>query len=212
MEARLHLTPWEMSDALTHLRQQVEEERSALADLTPDLLLDERELRHGFIVQTIEEAEEDAERQRLDELCFGGRTCTLCGVAKLGDEFYLTGARGGRAALTSRCKACLKARLASHTSVYRARKRADGERDAPSRDVIFQRDKGICQLCHKPISDEPWDLDHRVPLSLGGVHTADNLQLAHRRCNMAKGGRNRVSADVARFYDRAAARGQLVLV
>lgn len=69
-----------------------------------------------------------------------------------------------------------------------------GERIPLSR--IYQRDRGVCQLCGKRISRRfaPPDprsatLDHIVPLSLGGRHASENVQLAHFGCNARKGNR-----------------------
>lgn len=65
-----------------------------------------------------------------------------------------------------------------------------------SRWDIFERDGWICQLCHEPIDAaldgrKPFGptLDHIIPVSRGGTHTQDNVQLAHRRCNSQKGNR-----------------------
>lgn len=64
---------------------------------------------------------------------------------------------------------------------------------------IHRRDAGICALCREwvdPALPYPHPLsatvDHRVPLSRGGTHEEENLQLAHARCNLLKG--NRVAA------------------
>lgn len=63
---------------------------------------------------------------------------------------------------------------------------------------LYDRDYGICQLCNclveprgdfKPYDPEQPSVDHIVPLSLGGTHSLDNLQLAHLRCNLSKGNR-----------------------
>ena len=61
---------------------------------------------------------------------------------------------------------------------------------------IYRRDKGVCQLCGKKISDRcQWpdlmcgSLDHIIPLSLGGTHEPKNVQLAHFMCNSRKGNR-----------------------
>ena len=58
---------------------------------------------------------------------------------------------------------------------------------------IFERDNWICALCGKPVDrSAAWPLpnspsiDHIVPLSRGGPHTPDNVQLAHLRCNLKK--------------------------
>lgn len=61
---------------------------------------------------------------------------------------------------------------------------------------VFARDKWRCQLCgcstpkslkgkNQPRSPE---LDHIVPLAMGGPHTYANVQCACRACNAAKGG------------------------
>ena len=62
--------------------------------------------------------------------------------------------------------------------------------------ALFNRDGGICQLCGRPTD---WSdikcghigrlyptLDHIIPLSKGGAHTWDNVQLAHMACNAGK--------------------------
>ncbi len=55
---------------------------------------------------------------------------------------------------------------------------------------IFYRDKGICQLCKELTDWNSWNLyptlDHILPLSKGGQHIKDNIQLAHRICNQLK--------------------------
>jgi hypothetical protein len=58
---------------------------------------------------------------------------------------------------------------------------------------IFIRDVGICQLCSYPVL---WylkyphplspSLDHIIPLSKGGTHIKDNVQLSHLVCNKQK--------------------------
>ena len=61
---------------------------------------------------------------------------------------------------------------------------------------IADRDGWTCGLCGEqvdrtlkwPHADSP-SLDHVQPLSKGGAHDPDNVQLAHLRCNVAKGAR-----------------------
>ena len=58
---------------------------------------------------------------------------------------------------------------------------------------IFDRDRWVCGIC---LCSVPKDvhvqhphaatLDHIIPLSKGGTHTHDNVQLAHRQCNTLK--------------------------
>lgn len=64
---------------------------------------------------------------------------------------------------------------------------------------IYQRDIWLCGLCSTPVDpDVAWpdpmsaSLDHILPLSKGGSHTYENVQLAHLTCNVSKG--NRVAA------------------
>lgn len=59
---------------------------------------------------------------------------------------------------------------------------------------LYMRDGGICQICGKaidfdrdPNADDYPSIDHIVPLSKGGLHRWDNVQLACRRCNYIKG-------------------------
>ena len=61
-------------------------------------------------------------------------------------------------------------------------------------DVVFERDGGICYICHEPTKerDGEWapdypTCDHVEPLSKGGAHTYDNIRLACWRCNTEKG-------------------------
>lgn len=59
---------------------------------------------------------------------------------------------------------------------------------------IAQRDGWRCGICHrrveaKAVYPDPGSasLDHILPLSRGGTHEPSNVQLAHLRCNVAKG-------------------------
>ena len=69
-------------------------------------------------------------------------------------------------------------------------------------DYLIERDKGVCALCGKPIALNDYyiteqgyfvagenypSIDHITPLSKGGTHQKENIQLAHRGCNAKKG-------------------------
>jgi 5-methylcytosine-specific restriction endonuclease McrA len=100
------------------------------------------------------------------------------------------------------CSAACK-RSASNRSrkVYgnKARKRAryHGVAYEPvNRLKLFERDRWRCQVCgvktpqrlmgtYEPNAPE---MDHRIPMAMGGPHTWANVQCACRRCNLAKGG------------------------
>lgn len=59
---------------------------------------------------------------------------------------------------------------------------------------IFERDQWICQICHKEVELDlkyphimSASIDHIIPIVCGGLHTRDNVQLAHLSCNINKG-------------------------
>lgn len=50
------------------------------------------------------------------------------------------------------------------------------------------RKSDLCALCGKPIlTMKDATIDHIIPLSKGGVHGIQNMQLAHYSCNNSKG-------------------------
>jgi 5-methylcytosine-specific restriction endonuclease McrA len=62
--------------------------------------------------------------------------------------------------------------------------------------ALYRRDDGICGICNRPVDKglrypHPMSatIDHVVPITKGGEHEPHNLQLAHARCNIAKGNR-----------------------
>lgn len=58
------------------------------------------------------------------------------------------------------------------------------------RETIKKRDNYTCQCCNLSIVDEPHlllEIDHKVPLSKGGITTEDNLQTLCWKCNRSKG-------------------------
>ena len=72
--------------------------------------------------------------------------------------------------------------------------KAGVEHEPWTREEIIKRDNGICQICGLPIYDyddspnrlKP-EIDHIVPISVGGADKADNLRLTHAFCNQHKG-------------------------
>lgn len=68
---------------------------------------------------------------------------------------------------------------------------------------VFERCGGICALSGRKIMPgDEWDVDHRKPLSMGGLHREDNLQLvwrpAHREKTAQEAGK-RAKADRMRM-------------
>lgn len=82
----------------------------------------------------------------------------------------------------------------------RARRSGPKLADRIDRIRVFERDNWTCGLCGRGVdralsSTAPLGptLDHIVPLSCGGSHTYENVQLAHWACNRRKGA-NHVAA------------------
>jgi 5-methylcytosine-specific restriction endonuclease McrA len=55
-----------------------------------------------------------------------------------------------------------------------------------NRDKLYDRDQGTCQICHEPAPKKGWEMDHIVPIVLGGPHLWSNVQVTHRTCNRKK--------------------------
>lgn len=85
-----------------------------------------------------------------------------------------------------------------HTRRMRAMSRTH---DSISLQVLSKRDKGICWICGQKVDwydykkrddgcfiaqDNYPSIDHVMPLAKGGMHTWDNVRLAHRKCNTIK--------------------------
>lgn len=76
-------------------------------------------------------------------------------------------------------------RSRGHKQAYKARKKNLFVENVDPR-TVFDRNSGVCQICHKPIGDAKWHIDHVIPLALGGPHEYANTQLSHATCNLKK--------------------------
>lgn len=54
------------------------------------------------------------------------------------------------------------------------------------REIVYERDGGICYLCGKLVDRDSWQLEHIIPLSRGGEHSYSNVAVSHARCNISK--------------------------
>lgn len=52
---------------------------------------------------------------------------------------------------------------------------------------IAERDGWRCHLCNRIVSRSTLSLDHLIPIVYGGPHIAENVALAHIRCNSRRG-------------------------
>jgi 5-methylcytosine-specific restriction endonuclease McrA len=74
-----------------------------------------------------------------------------------------------------------------HQSNRRARKKENGGR--LSVDIVqklMKLQRGKCACCRLPLGNS-YDLDHIVPLALGGANSDENMQLLRMSCNRQKG-------------------------
>lgn len=109
------------------------------------------------------------------------KVCEVCGRTAPVEEFSLL--------TPTVCLQCPDTEYWSLDENYRQKAYKEG--DLP-RDVlpILKKMYKCCLACG---STEKPSVDHVVPLSLGGTHTLDNIQLLCLPCNIRKG--NRSSAD-----------------
>jgi len=58
---------------------------------------------------------------------------------------------------------------------------------AKTRVALFQKRGGICHICGGKINvGESWDIDHCIPLAMGGEDSEENWELAHSVCHRTK--------------------------
>ena len=121
------------------------------------------------------------------------KNCVWCG-----EEFHIKPNTPMRIFCSRRCRDKNYHELHPYTahnkgSRYRAKKNGNtvGKVDF---EYICKRDQWVCQICGKKVNKlrkrpDPLSpsLDHIKPISLGGFHSHDNVQLAHLRCNLSKG-------------------------
>lgn len=73
-------------------------------------------------------------------------------------------------------------------SARRRRARRRGALIEPiERQIVWQRDEGVCHICGQPADPVNWHLDHIIPLCAGGVEAYWNVAVSHPRCNDSKG-------------------------
>lgn len=80
-----------------------------------------------------------------------------------------------------------KDRAVTYATRRRMRKRGStGRIERISPRAVWARDRGICQLCARPVSLREMEVDHIKPLARGGEHTFSNVWASHRPCNRRK--------------------------
>lgn len=88
-----------------------------------------------------------------------------------------------------RCRAANPEKKREDRKRYRARYRAQKkgcEVAAVDLRIVIERSGGKCCLCNALVPEELRHIDHIIPLSKGGPHSQENLQLLCYRCNCRK--------------------------
>lgn len=75
-----------------------------------------------------------------------------------------------------------------------------------SRRNIFERDKHVCQYCHKRFPKSELTIDHVLPRSRGGADSWENLVLACVKCNHKKSNKTPAEAHLKLLHKPAAPR------
>jgi len=70
--------------------------------------------------------------------------------------------------------------------IERRARKAGAPREKVNRAAIVQRDECTCYLCGKKLELAEIHIDHVVPLSRDGTHTAANLRVTCASCNLKK--------------------------
>lgn len=56
---------------------------------------------------------------------------------------------------------------------------------------LLELQRGMCPCCKQPLGQD-YHLDHKMPLTLGGLNTDDNMQLLRKTCNLQKNAKHPV--------------------
>lgn len=72
-----------------------------------------------------------------------------------------------------------------------------------TKDIVFWRDGGRCQICKAVLKELQWQCDHRIPLWEGGVNEEENLQSLCANCHCEKSSMESVKRAKVRREERA---------
>jgi 5-methylcytosine-specific restriction endonuclease McrA len=90
----------------------------------------------------------------------------------------------------ARYRATPKGKAASiRNAARRKAKKLGNGFDYHTRDQVWERDGGICQIGGEKLDPANWHEDHIIPLALGGPDTLENVQASCPACNLRKGKR-----------------------
>lgn len=148
------------------------------------------------LAKRVESALVVVQRAAISAQRFAQRASVPCKVC--GNDVGYGGMGPTRAYCSPDCARNSEARKAAKRSARLARKALTKARTVERFDPVsvLERDKWRCQICGRKtprrkrgtFDDDAPELDHVVPLSMGGEHSRSNTQCACRRCNQEKSG------------------------
>nr|DAP09017.1 MAG TPA: HNH endonuclease [Caudoviricetes sp.] len=134
-------------------------------------------------------AEWAREKRKLQNLLILQKVCVVCGCA-------FTEAWENAITCSKKCQVKREKLTLAKGAARRRALLGSCEREDFRYEEIFERDEWTCGICNEPVDPDSEfpdlrspSLDHVIPLSKGGSHTRDNVQLAHYICNVTKGAR-----------------------
>lgn len=119
------------------------------------------------------------------------QTCATCGVVFVHEDSSLSRVRqryfcGPECRLAGRVTPeATRLRHLAKENQRRALKRQTAAENVDYRE-IERRDQFRCYLCRRRIAKRNVHFDHVIPLSRGGEHSARNIRMTHRWCNLRK--------------------------
>jgi 5-methylcytosine-specific restriction endonuclease McrA len=82
----------------------------------------------------------------------------------------------------------VKFKLDTHkkSNVKLQNKRMTGRPLQKRRELVWLNSNGICAICEKIVLYEDYELDHKIPLFLGGEDVIENCQCLCKDCHLEK--------------------------
>ena len=124
------------------------------------------------------------------------KLCCHCGRPNLSSSRYASSFSTPFRCCSSRCASFAVKRHKAHA------KRVTTPTHFITNLELFEKDGGTCGICGQKVEMSNASIDHIIPVSKGGTHTWDNVQLAHYKCNIIKSNNQLTGLDAqARFIE-----------
>lgn len=114
------------------------------------------------------------------DIASGLKYCPSCDQILSKDRFGKNRARED--GVTPYCASCTNFCNQTNQAMRRGRFVED-----INRLVVLELDDGVCGICHTDVDPFDYEVDHVIPVAMGGEHCYANVQTAHPSCNRSKG-------------------------